>query len=185
MPSPSHITNMSTTPAPYFSPTFRRAVHSQHPLARRTKRVPAPWAFAALLMAVLSLLSPAAMAETFKKITTDQLERLMKAEGYSTKRDKDGDIVWTSEGMRWAVMVSPKGTSITARFTVTDKTTIERINEWNRTKSFSKSFLDKDGDPSLELDVELNGGIERERLQDFFRTAVASRSLWIKEVFKD
>lgn len=137
------------------------------------------------LAAALTLHSPMAMAETFKKISTDQLERLMKAEGYSTKRDKDGDLVWTSDGMRWMVVVSPKGNAITVRFTVTDKASLERVNEWNRTKSFSRSFLDKDGDPALELDIELNGGVEKERIHDFFRTAAASRVLWIKEVFKD
>lgn len=124
-----------------------------------------------------------ARAETFKKISGDQLERLMKAEGYAVKRDADGDIIWTSDGMRWLLIVSARGNAIMAKFSVSEKPSLERINDWNRTKRFSRSYLDQDGDANLQLDLELDGGIERERILDFLRTASISRSAWMKEMF--
>ena len=123
--------------------------------------------------------------QTFRKITKAQLDQLMKAEGYSTRRDSDDDIVWTQDGLRWVVFVMSEGTSIQVKFAVGDsKATLERINEWNRGKRYSKSYLDLDGDPNLALDLDLSGGVERARIVDFFRTASISRSAWIKEVFR-
>jgi hypothetical protein len=35
---------------------------------------------------------------------------------------------------------------------------LERINEWNRTQRFGRAFLDKENDPILEMDVDLDDG---------------------------
>ncbi|HEY5722479.1 MAG TPA: YbjN domain-containing protein [Allosphingosinicella sp.] len=40
--------------------------------------------------------------------------------------------------------------------------TLEQINEWNRTKRFGRAFLDKESDPVLGMDVDLDdGGLSR------------------------
>jgi hypothetical protein len=39
---------------------------------------------------------------------------------------------------------------------------LPKINEWNRTKRFGRAFLDKENDPVLEMDVDLDdGGLSR------------------------
>jgi hypothetical protein len=35
---------------------------------------------------------------------------------------------------------------------------LDRINEWNRTKRFGRAFLDKENDPILQMDVDLDDG---------------------------
>ena len=35
---------------------------------------------------------------------------------------------------------------------------LERINEWNRSQRFGRAFLDKENDPILEMDVDLDDG---------------------------
>lgn len=35
---------------------------------------------------------------------------------------------------------------------------LERINEWNRSKRFGRAYLDKENDPILEMDVDLDDG---------------------------
>ena len=35
---------------------------------------------------------------------------------------------------------------------------LEKINEWNRTKRFGRAYLDKENDPILEMDVDLDDG---------------------------
>jgi hypothetical protein len=37
-------------------------------------------------------------------------------------------------------------------------TTLESLNEWNRSQRFGRAFLDKDNDPILEMDVDLDDG---------------------------
>ena len=39
---------------------------------------------------------------------------------------------------------------------------LDRINEWNRSQRFGRAYLDKEGDPILEMDVDLDdGGLSR------------------------
>ena len=38
------------------------------------------------------------------------------------------------------------------------KVTLDQINEWNKAKRFSRVYLDKDGDPVMEFDVDLDDG---------------------------
>jgi len=48
--------------------------------------------------------------------------------------------------------------------------TLETINEWNKNKRFSHAYLDKDNDPAIELDLDLDGGwVTEEHLMVFFR----------------
>lgn len=46
-----------------------------------------------------------------------------------------------------------------AGFTQDNKQTIERMNEWNVAKRFGKAAIDKDGDATIELNVNLRGGV--------------------------
>lgn len=47
--------------------------------------------------------------------------------------------------------------------------TQEQMNEWNRTKRFGKAFLDSDGDPNLEMGVNINHGVSTENMEDTFK----------------
>ena len=44
-----------------------------------------------------------------------------------------------------------------ASFTLSPVPSIYRINAWNDAKRFGKAYLDKDGDPMLEFDLDVNG----------------------------
>jgi hypothetical protein len=35
---------------------------------------------------------------------------------------------------------------------------LEKINEWNRSKRFGRAFLDKENDPILEMDIDVDDG---------------------------
>ncbi len=48
------------------------------------------------------------------------------------------------------------------------KTTMDALNSWNRDNRFAKAYLDKDGDPALEMDVNLDHGVTRANLDDTF-----------------
>lgn len=47
---------------------------------------------------------------------------------------------------------------------------MERVNDWNRTARFAKVYIDEQGDPDLEWDVNLEFGVTTENL---FYTLVA------------
>ena len=49
-----------------------------------------------------------------------------------------------------------------------DDFTDERMGDWNRKKRFGKAYLDDDGNPAVEMNVNLFGGISRTNLADTF-----------------
>jgi len=49
-----------------------------------------------------------------------------------------------------------------------DHFTDKSMGDWNRKKRFGKAYLDPDGNPALELNVNLFGGVSRENLDDTF-----------------
>ncbi len=43
----------------------------------------------------------------------------------------------------------------------------KRINTWNQTRRYTRVYLDKDGDPVMEADVDLDGGAPLEAVEGF------------------
>ncbi|WP_345973421.1 YbjN domain-containing protein [Sulfurimonas diazotrophicus] len=48
------------------------------------------------------------------------------------------------------------------------KMTMETINRWNRDTRFGKAYLDEEGDPCLEMDVNLDYGVTSRNVEDSF-----------------
>jgi hypothetical protein len=48
------------------------------------------------------------------------------------------------------------------------KPDVSDINAWNSTKRFGRAYLDGDGDASIEMDINLSGGISRDNLISSF-----------------
>lgn len=48
---------------------------------------------------------------------------------------------------------------------------LDRFNEWNKTKRFARAYRDDEGDPVLEMDVDVDfAGIPRENIGETFNT---------------
>ena len=48
---------------------------------------------------------------------------------------------------------------------------LDRLNQWNRTKRFARAYRDDEGDPVLEMDVDVDfAGIPRENLSETLNT---------------
>ncbi|MDL2316246.1 YbjN domain-containing protein [Desulfovibrio sp. OttesenSCG-928-A18] len=50
----------------------------------------------------------------------------------------------------------------------TKKFTIDDVNTWNKDKRFGKVYLDREGEPVIEFDVNLTFGVTRKNLDDTF-----------------
>ncbi len=55
---------------------------------------------------------------------------------------------------------------------------MNQMNEWNKSKRFSRAYIDKDGDPAMEFDVDLDdGGMSEELFIDnieFWEMSIAN-----------
>jgi hypothetical protein len=141
---------------------------------------------AALLLGFL-LASQTALAADSSRIYTSltgaQLLQIMQDEGYSASLDKDGDIRWKLQGCNCLILFFDDNASIQFYYAVTGTdVTLERINAWNAGKRYSRTYLDEENDPCLELDLDLTGGISGARIVDFLRTCKQSLDKWEKEV---
>jgi hypothetical protein len=57
-----------------------------------------------------------------------------------------------------------------AGFSGTQRIPLERINGWNARTRFARAFLDEDGDPALQLDIGLVGGVSADALKATLET---------------
>lgn len=116
-------------------------------------------------------------------VTVEQLAEFMAGEGYAVEVNQKGFVQWKLEGFRCQVFVSNDTESLQFHSSFSDGTaTLERVNMWNRTKRYSRTYLDEEGDPHLELDLDLVGGVTPDRIRDFLKTCRASFEAWKKEV---
>ncbi len=131
-------------------------------------------------------LTPSAFAQNIiSKTSTQQMEEIFKTEGYSFDVDSDGDLIWRLEGFRTLLIIASNKESVQFRVAFSDgNATLEKVNDWNRTKKYSRTYLDNDGDPVLELDIDLEGGVTRGRIVSFLKTCRTSLNAWLKEVVR-
>jgi hypothetical protein len=57
-----------------------------------------------------------------------------------------------------------------AGFTGTPHIPLTRINGWNARTRFARAFLDEQGDPALQMDLSLEGGLSAANLKDVLET---------------
>lgn len=123
-------------------------------------------------------------ADVIESVTPELLLEILRQEGYAATTDSDGNVVWRLDGYRTLLLAGGGSSSIIRFFSAfnSDDTTLEHVNEWNKTKFFSSSYLSDDGKPVLELHLDLDGGVTIRRIVDFLGTCHRSFSRWVSEV---
>ncbi len=125
-------------------------------------------------LAALGLAASApAGAQMVRAQEPESLVKALQAEGYAAKlgTDKTGDPMITSgvSGTTFQIFFyncTGGAACATVQFhsgyDLTSEVSLERINEWNRGQRFGRAFLDKENDPILQMDVDLDdGGMSR------------------------
>lgn len=146
--------------------------------------------FLAALVLVLgiSFTAPAAEAGTRRaqeSFTPQQLRTLVRDAGFDDVRiDGDGDLIVEMQGYVVLILAgSYDNKNLQIRFAiVSNDVDMDDINRWNREKRFTSAYLDGDGDPVLEMDVDYEGGITRERIKDALTTFDRSLRVFLREV---
>ncbi|HEU0134455.1 MAG TPA: YbjN domain-containing protein [Allosphingosinicella sp.] len=122
-----------------------------------------------LAMAAASLWSLPVQAQMVRAQDPGTIVRALQKEGFAAKlgTDKGGDPMITSgvSGTTFQIVFyncTGNKACATVQFHVGYdlKTSVglEKINEWNRTKRFARAYLDKEDDPILEMDLDLDDG---------------------------
>ena len=124
-------------------------------------------------------------SQIVETITSEQMRSLFHDQGFSNVEiDSDDDLIVRMQG--YGILVFVRGnnySNIQYRFSVAGtSTTMRDVNDWNRSKKFTKAYLDNDGDPVLEMDVDLDGGVTWKRIEDSILTYNQSLVAFLREV---
>jgi hypothetical protein len=170
------------------------------PGRRRSSLSPAPAASIAVALAVALAILPSAPASAqgdgspfggaggglLTGVTSEGLVSLMLSEGYRVEPfdDGSGDVKWFIDQYMSFLFLGRTGEVI--RFYtgmgVIEGVTLEGVNTWNRQTVYGRSYIKEDGGLSLELELDLSGGVSEERLKDFLSTCQGVMRLWLDEL---
>ena len=126
------------------------------------------WFGLALAASAFGLAMPAAAASVQAQ-DPESLVTALRNAGYDAKlgTDKVGDPMITSDidGTNFQIFFynctdheECATVQFHAGYDLTKSTTLTSINSWNQTQRFGRAFLDKEGDPILEMDLDLDDG---------------------------
>ncbi len=117
--------------------------------------------------------SLAGKSEVVSQFSLEQLEQIVKEEGYGSVKIKgDNRVLFKSNGRTFVLNLYGDGDLQLYYGATGVKVSAEDINEWNRTKRLSRAYLDSDGDVALEADQFANGGLTREMVTELIRIFV-------------
>jgi hypothetical protein len=126
-----------------------------------------------------------ALDRVVESLDLPALVEVMRGEGYAVEVREDRFVEWKIEGYRCQMFIADDSESIQFHSSFSDgSATLRKANEWNSTKRYSRCYIDEDGDPHLELDLDLAGGVTGNRIRDFLQTCKVSFTTWFDEVVK-
>ncbi len=116
------------------------------------------------------------MSEVFTTITLDRLESLLDASGVVVRRELFQERAYLKfNAGPFTVLIFPYGMEpdfISLQFHAGFRAqpTLEVINTWNKENRYGKTYLDGEGDPVLEYDLDLEGGATEGTILEAVRT---------------
>lgn len=136
------------------------------------------------LLCMLALgLGSAAGAQLVSSQQPASVVQAMESEGWAARlvAPKDGDpyIESKRDGLKLLVLFMNCNTDhqdcrslqFYMGFNDAKDTTLDQLNEWNRTKRFGRAYRDEEGDPVMEMDVDTDqGGISPALFAEYLKT---------------
>lgn len=150
------------------------------------------------MIAAMGMASGAApaKAEMISSTKPDAVKSVLVARGMPAemiaKSDEDPAIRSSYNGMIFMVLFRNCDTShlncktlqYYLGFSDAKATTLDQINEWNRTKRFARAYRDRQGDPVIEMDMDLDyGGLPRENVNESLHTWAALMDAFRKHIY--
>jgi len=119
--------------------------------------------------------------EVITTISVGDLRSLLSDMGYEPRTLEGQDNAWAVQmGDRPVLIrIGGEGKNLLL-WSYVQGGSINKVNEWNKEKRFSRAYLDGDGDANVEWDIDLEGGVTVDAVREGIRTFQA-----VVQVFKD
>ena len=126
----------------------------------------------AVAAVALVLAGPVSAQQMREKITAEQLTGLLRDKGLEGTVNEKGNVIVQNNGSKIVFFISNQ--TMQAYFGLRGTSaTITTVNEWNKSKRFGRAYIDSDGDPVVELDYDLEGGVTDDSVKVWFDTVTA------------
>jgi hypothetical protein len=110
-------------------------------------------------------------------VSGEEMAEIVREMGFVPELTKDGGgdpmIKLRIEGLRCQILFygckDGRANSLQFNASFADKAPMQKMNEWNRKKRFGKAFLDADNDICIQMDVDLDGGVRKEYLEEILK----------------
>ncbi len=122
------------------------------------------------------------MEKAYKSLSMDDAQQVITRAGYTV--DSSGPagtsgsrFIMNMRGVKVVMFLLGTGSSLQmyAGFSGLP-CNAQAVNEWNHTKRFSKAYLDSDGDPVIESDLAIGGGLTVDAIAHHIRLFETSAS---------
>lgn len=134
------------------------------------------------LGAALAFSAAPAKAELVNARNPAAIKAIVESQGWPatlvTKPDEDPYIESSRNGVKFLVIFmncedhkNCKTLQYYMGFNDAKNVSLDRFNQWNKEKRFARGYKDDEGDPVLEMDVDVDfAGIPRENIGETFNT---------------
>lgn len=122
----------------------------------------------------------AEQGEIIKDLSISNTERILTALKLEFEEIAQGTYRFKLGGYK--VLLFNKGKNLQFYASFKKKVTLGRVNEWNASKRYTRAYLDKEGDPCLEADLDIEGGVSYGAIAEFFKTWVTSVKLFATHI---
>jgi len=114
-------------------------------------------------------------------ITVSDLRSLLSEMGFEPRSLEGRSDAWAVQMADRPVLVTVGGDGKNLLlWSYVQGGSLEKVNQWNKEKRFSRAYLDGDGDANVEWDIDLEGGVTVAAVREGIRTFQA-----VVQVFKD
>jgi hypothetical protein len=128
-------------------------------------------AIVALSTAAIPAVPSVAVAQEVLTVVTDKrMETILGGMGFDYTKVKDGTYKFELNGYKVLMILDNGNTDAQLYFALGDvQTTAAKMNAWNKKKRFSRAYMDDDGNPALESDLNFDGGITEDNIKTFIK----------------
>lgn len=116
--------------------------------------------------------------------TDQELIDLLKSEGYSAEKFKDGVIKIKANGRTMLLFNTYKG-DLQIAFFVSNEITFSQANKWNEDKRLASLYRDSEGKAVLQSDLLADAGISKDQIKAFIKTFVNASVPTFSVFFKE
>ena len=135
---------------------------------RLTRAMPVALALGSL--ALLTHPTAAVAQSVYETVTDTRMDGILKGMGFETTLVKAGSFRFELNGYKVLMLLGNDNTDAQLYIGFGDmKVSPSKMNEWNKGKRFCRAYMDDDGNPVLESDLDFTGGVTEDAIKAWIK----------------